>query len=67
MFLAKSNLEEPRICVLRNLFEIHMYFNEYNKVKSSTVTVEYDVGVTNIIKVHIVMKKPFMGQSNQWD
>jgi len=27
-FLAKSNLEAPRICVLRNLLEVHMYFNE---------------------------------------
>jgi len=42
-----------------------MYFNEYNKVKSSTVTVGYDVGVTNIIKVHAVMTKPLRGQSNQ--
>jgi len=24
---------------LRNLLEVHMYFNEYNKVKSSIVTV----------------------------
>jgi len=40
-----------------------MYFNEYNnlKVKSSTVTVGYDVGVTDIIKVHAVMTK------SQWD
>jgi len=38
--------------------EIHMYFNEYNKVKSSTVTLWYDVGVSNIIKVHAVMTKP---------
>jgi len=44
-----------------------MYFNEYNKVKSSTVTVGYDVGVTNIFKVHAVMTKPLRGQSNQWD
>jgi len=27
------------MCVLRNLLEVHMYINEYNKVKSSTVTV----------------------------
>jgi len=33
MFLGKSNLVAPRICVLRNLLEVHMYFNEYNKVK----------------------------------
>jgi len=39
------------MCVLpRNLLELHMYFNEYNKVKSSTVTAGYDVGVTNMIK-----------------
>jgi len=44
-----------------------MYFNEYTKVKSSTVTAGYDVGVTNMIKVHQVMTKPFRGQSNQWD
>jgi len=34
-----------------------IYFNEYNKVKSSTVTARYDVGVTNMIKVHPVMMK----------
>jgi len=28
MFLGKSNLEAPTICVLRNLLEVHMYFNE---------------------------------------
>jgi len=44
-----------------------MYFNEYNKVKSSTVTVGYDVGVINMIKVHPVITKPLRGQSNQWD
>jgi len=44
MFLGKSNLEEPRICVLRTLLELHMYFNEYNKVKSSTVSAGYDEG-----------------------
>jgi len=44
-----------------------MYFNEYNKVKSSTGTVGYDVTVANIIKVHTVMTKPLRGQSNQWD
>jgi len=44
-----------------------MYFNEYNKVKSSTVTVGYDVGVTNVIKVHAVITKPLRGQSNQWN
>jgi len=54
------------MCVLRNLLEVHMYFIEYNnlKVKSSTVTAGYDVGVTNIIKVHLVMKEPLKGQSN---
>jgi len=36
-------------------------------VKSSTVTAGYDVGVTDMIKVHRVMKKLFRGQSNQWD
>jgi len=44
-----------------------MHFNEYNKVKSRTVTAGYDVGVTNMIKVHPVMMKPLRGQSNQWD
>jgi len=29
-----------------------MYLNEYNKVKSSTVTAGYDVGVTNMINFH---------------
>jgi len=38
-----------------------MYFNECNKVKSSTVSTEYDVGVTNMIKVHPVMMKPLRG------
>jgi len=33
--LGKSNL---RMCVLHNLFEVHMYLNEYNKLKSGTVT-----------------------------
>jgi len=52
--------------ILRNLVEVHMYFNEYNnlKVKRSTVTAGYDVGVTNIIKVHPVMMKHLRGQSN---
>jgi len=36
------------MCVLRNLLEIYMYLNEYNKVKNSTVTAGYDVGVTDI-------------------
>jgi len=44
-----------------------MNFNEYNKAKSSTVTAGYDVGVTNMIKVHPVMIKLLRGQSNQWD
>jgi len=35
--------------------------------KSSTVTVGYDVGVTNIVKVHAFMTKSLRGQSNQWD
>jgi len=38
------------MCVLRNLLEVHRYVNEYNKVKSSTVTAGYDVGVTDIMK-----------------
>jgi len=41
-----------------------MYFNEYNKVESSTVTVAYDVGVTNIIKVHAIMTKPRANLTN---
>jgi len=67
MFLGKSNLEAHRLCVLRNLLEVHMYFNEHNKVKSSTVAAGYDVGVINMIKVHSVMMKALRGQSNQWD
>jgi len=67
MFLGKSNLEAPRICVLRNLLEVHMHFNEYNEVKSSTITAGYDVGVTNMIKVHPVMMKSLRGQSSQGD
>jgi len=43
---------------LRNLLEVQIYFNEYNKVKSSTDTAGYDVGVTNMIKVHPVIMKP---------
>jgi len=66
-FLGKSNLEAPRTCVLRNLLELHMHFNEYNEVKSSTVTVGYDEGVTDMIKFHPVMMKHLRGQSNQWD
>jgi len=53
------------MCVLRNLLKVHMYLNAYNKVKSSTVTAGYDVGVTNMIKVHQVKIKPVRGQSNQ--
>jgi len=34
-----------------------MYLNEYNKVKCSTITAGFDVGVTDMIKVHRVMKK----------
>jgi len=59
IILKKSNLETPRIYVLRNLLELH------NKVKSSTVTLGYDVGVTNMIEVHRVIMKPLRGQSNQ--
>jgi len=44
-----------------------MYLNEYNKVKSSTVTAGYDVSVTDMIKVHRVLKKPRRWQSNQQD
>jgi len=40
------------------LFEVHMYLNEYNKVNCSTVTAGYDVGVTDMFKVHRVLKKP---------
>jgi len=40
---------------------------EYDKVKSSTVTARYDVGVTNMIKVHRVMMNSLRKQSNQWD
>jgi len=39
------------MCVLRNLVEAQLYLNEYNKVKSSTVTAGYNVGVTDMIKV----------------
>jgi len=39
------------MCVLPNLLEVHMYLNEYNKVKSSTVTAGYDVGVTDMKNV----------------
>jgi len=49
------------MCVLRNLVEVHTYLNEYNKVKSSTITAGYDVGVTNMIKVHRM--KALRGQS----
>jgi len=52
---------------LRTLLEVHMYFNEYNSVKSSTVSAGYDVGVTNMIKSRAVVMKALMGQSNQWD
>jgi len=55
------------MCVLRNLLEVHMYLNEYNKLKSSTITAGYDVGVTNTIKVHRVMTKALRGQSNRCD
>jgi len=44
-----------------------VYLNEYNKVKSSIITAGYDVGVTNMIKVHRVMIKALGDQSNQWD
>jgi len=52
---------------LHNLLDVHVYFNEYNEVKSSTITAGYDVGMTNMIKVHPVMMKALRGQSNQWD
>jgi len=55
------------MCVLRNLLEVHTYLNEYKKVKSSTITAGYEVGVTNMIKFHRVMMKALRGQSNQWD
>jgi len=55
------------MCVLRNLLEVHMYLNEYIKVKSITVTAGYDVGVTNMIMVNRVMMKALRSQSNQWD
>jgi len=55
------------MCVLRNMLEEHTYLNEYNKVISSTVTAGYDVSVTDMIKVHRVIKKLLRGQSNQWD
>jgi len=38
--------------VLHMLLEVHMYLNEYNKVKSSTVMAGYDGDVTDMIKVH---------------
>jgi len=49
------------MCVLRSLLEVHMYLNEYNKVKSSTVTAGYDVGVTDMTKVHRVTNKSLGG------
>jgi len=36
-----------------------MNLNEYNKVKSITVAAGYDVGVTDMINVHRVMRNPF--------
>jgi len=48
------------MCVLCNLLEV--YLNEYNKVKSSSHG-WYDVGMTDIIKVHTVMNKIFLGQA----
>jgi len=56
---------EVPLLLLRNLLEVHMYINEYNKVKSSTFTAGCDVGVTNMIKVHRVMMKHLRDQSNQ--
>jgi len=35
---VQTNLEVPRMCVLCNLLEKHIYLNECNKVESSTVT-----------------------------
>jgi len=46
------------MCVLRYLLKVHMYLNEYNNMKSCTVTAGYDVGVTNMSKVHRVIMKP---------
>jgi len=54
------------MCILHNVLEVQIYLNEYNKVKSSTVTTGYDMDVTDIIKIHIFMNKSFWGQSNQW-
>jgi len=45
----------------------YTFFNEYNKVKSSTVTAGYGVGVTNMIKSHRVIMKPLRGQSKAFN
>jgi len=45
----------------------YVYLNEYNKMKYNTITAGYDVGVTNMIKVHRVMMKALRDQYNQWD
>jgi len=37
-----------------------MYFNDYNKEKSSTVLAGYDVGVTNMDKFHLVLMKSLL-------
>jgi len=39
------------MCVLSNLIEVQMHLHEYNKVKSSTITAVYAVGVTDMIKI----------------
>jgi len=44
-----------------------MYLNEYNKVKNNSVTAGYGVGLTDMIKVYQVMKKPLRWKSNQWN
>jgi len=36
--MRKIKISKYREYVLRNLFEVHMYLNAYNMVKSSTVT-----------------------------
>jgi len=56
--VRKINLEVPRMCVLRNLSAMTLKVVHHGL---------YDVGVTDIIKVHLVMKKFLREQSNQWD
>jgi len=38
-----------------------MYYYICTLTKSSTFMVGYDVGVTNIVKIHAVMNKPLRG------